>query len=306
MLFVVGFIIAFMQIKRYAFFILAFIIAYSVLTFSTTWKGDRFIVPIYPVMALISAVAFDYVKHKKLGVLLMLLTIVIGSLNFLGASWGIGPMKFSAEGDRSTVPNSILMPMPIGHPRRIWLAPISWPPRSNEGNVYQIVKVLRDDWGNQRKPFRLLLTSEMSQVNDHLSSIFTYEQRGVMTWSNFIDIPKDRYDILFQRIRDTDYIMVKNGIIDKGFTEGTDKYWDGLIYFVRKFNKVIQLSDGSLPKAFAPIATVAIPFDKSELIIYKKQREIAPEEWEKFGELFIRSNPESTEIIKNAIVSLKH
>lgn len=306
LLFIVGFCIAIFHFKKYAFFLLAFVVAYGVFTFGSVTKQDRYIVPIYPIVALISAITFDYIKNKKLGFSLIAFTLIIGSLNFLGASWGIGPMQFSVTGSRYAVPNSILIPMPIGHPRRIWLAPISWPPRSNEGNVYQIVKVLRDDWGNQRKPFRLLLTSEMSQVNDHLFSVFTYEQRGIMTWSNFIDIPKDRYDILFQRIKDTDYIMVKNGIIDKGHAEGTDKYWDRLIYFVRKFNKVIQLSDGSLPKAFAPIATVVIPFDKSELIIYKKQREITPDEWTKFGELFIRVNPESTEIIKNVIVSLKH
>lgn len=304
LLFIVGFCIAVFHFKKYAFFLLAFVVAYGVFTFGSVTKQDRYIVPIYPIVALISAITFDYIKNKKLGFSLIAFTLIIGSLNFLGASWGIGPMQFSVTGSRYVLPNSVLIPMPIGHPRRIWLAPISWPPRSNESNVYQIIKVLRDDWGNQKTPFRLLVTFETSQVNDHLFSIFTYEQRGVMTWHNLVGIPKDRYDIFFQRIRDVDYVVVKNGSIDRGYVEGKDTGWDNYIYLVRKFNKAMQLSGGRLPKAFTPIATISIPFDKSELIIYKKQREIAHEEWEKFGELLIRANPESTKVIKSAIDSL--
>lgn len=305
-LFIIGFILGLIYLKRYAFLVLAFIVTYAIFTFGTTWKGDRFIVPIYPTMALISAITFDFIKSKRLGTLIITATLVVGSLNFLGASWGVGPMKFSVLGGNFTVPHSILVPMPIGHPRRVWLAPISWPPRPEESNAYQIVKVLRDDWGNQEKPFRLLHTFEMMQVGDGLSTIFTYEQRGIVTGSqDIVGIPKDRYDIFFQRIKDADYIMIKNGIIDRGRVEGTDIDWDGFIYFVRKFNKTMQFSDGRLPEAFVKIAVIPIPFDKSTLAIYRKKREITKDEYLKFTELFIRLDPQMENKIMEAVENIE-
>jgi len=303
-IFVLGFILGIIFLKRYAFLVVAFVVAYSILTFSTTWKGDRFIVPIYPLMAIISAITFDHVWNNRLRGLLIATTLIIGSLNFFGATWGIGPMKFSVHGGNFTVPHSILIPMPIGHPRRVWLAPISWPPRPNEGNAYEILKVIGGDWKNQEKPFRLLQTFEMNQVGDGLATIFSFEQREIATGTNIVGIPKERYDIFFERIRDTDYIIVKDGIIDKGNEEGTDESLDRFFYFVRKFNKAMQLPDGKLPEAFIEVNKVPIPFDKSTLVIYRKQREITKDEWDKFAELFILVDPESIGTINSALGSL--
>lgn len=303
-LFIVGFIISIKHYKSYLFFLLSFIFSYIILTLGAVWKQDRYIVPIYPIMALLSAVTFDHIRNRKIVFVLIVISVIIGSLNFLGASWGIGPMKFNVTGNKFTVPHSILVSMPIGHPRRVWFAPISWPPRQNESNAYLIVDTLRKDWGNKNKPFRLLQTFEMSQVGDGLSTIFSFEQRGVNAGSHIVGIPKDRYDIFFDKIKNSDYVMVKNGIIDKGYKEGTDKGWDSFIFFVRRFNKVIQEPDGKLPEAFVFIKTIFIPFDGSNFTIYRKKREITQEEWRSFGDKFSIIDPDHSKEINHAIEKL--
>lgn len=306
-LFLTGVILAFIYWKKYSFILLGVIVPYFILTFESAFKDDRFIVPIYPMMALTSVIVFDFLKEKKFNTIyqsLLFLTIVLGFLNFFGASWGIGPMKFSIKGDRFTVPNSILVSMPIGHPRRIWLAPVSWPPRPNEGNANLIVDAIQKDWGKNKNQPYILQTFEMEQVGTAVASIVSYERINVFTGSGLAGIPAGAYNAFFEAFDRADYLLVKNGIIDKGYKEGTDKSWDKFIYFDRKFNKMMQLKESGLPKAFVPVGRVFVPFDKSTLIIYRKKREVTEAEWKLFGYEFKMIDQSNSEKIDKAIQHL--
>ncbi|MDP3987528.1 MAG: glycosyltransferase family 39 protein [Candidatus Levybacteria bacterium] len=308
LMFLGGFFLALRFFKKYLFILLSFLVPYIVFSLGSSFKDDRFIVPIYPVIAIISVLVFDYFKKKKLKKTVLLLTfliLTIGFFNFLGASWGIGPMKFSISGDRLTLPNSILLSMPIGHPRRIWLAPISWPPRPEEGNASLILDSIRNDWNNKNRPPKSLQTFELSQIGTALYSIVLYEEidakKMLIEGLTITGIPKGDYKVFFKKIKDTDYVLVKNGVIDKFIHEGESKSWDEYIYFVRKFNIIMQMENSGLPKAFVPIKKISVPIDKSTLTIYRKKREITEEEWRIFANDFIKVDPDYSDKINNEI-----
>lgn len=296
LLFVAGFLVCFISMKRYAFFLLAFIVPYTIFTFGSVWKEDRFITPLYPVVAIISAVVFDKIKNKFALFILVTLTIVIGLLNFLGASWGVGPMKFSITGDRYTVPHSILIPMPIGHPRRIWFAPISWPPRPEEGNAKAIIAAIKEDW-KKRKEFVYLPAYAMSQLFNGFHTILAYQERGIGTVAAIRG--ENSYDAVFKKLQSADYVLVKNGIIAQ-YKEGQDDNYDSSVYYIRRINDVFEITKRQLPQAYVLVKKVSIPFDKSTMFIYRKKRSMTKEEWMEFAELFITVDPEQRINISNA------
>lgn len=170
-LFIAGFLLSIVYFKKYIFFLLAFLLAYGVFTFGSVLKFDRYIVPIYPSMALISAVTFDYIKNKKLGFALITLTLIIGSLNFLGASWGIGPLGQQGLKD-------IVLPEFIHHPRRIYITTMVWPPRENELNAEEAFSFIEKDYKNNAGPPHAILAFAYHPFENAWHKIVAYEKRG--------------------------------------------------------------------------------------------------------------------------------
>lgn len=296
LLFLSGLFISITKFRKYNFLLFSFIIPYMVLTFGATWKEDRFISPVYPTMALISAVAINEIKKPIIiKQIIILLIIVIGFLNFLGASWGIGPMKFSIHGDRFTVPHSILVPMPIGHPRRIWLAPISWPPRSNEGNVPLILDTITKDFDykKSKKP-TLLLAFDFSQVSDPIAIKSSLENPALLTFSQLYAV--EDYNTFFSKIKNTDYLLVKTGRIYDEPRRGQK-----VVHLIQVFNDALSLNNKQPPEAFKLIKKIFIPIDKSTLYIYKKKESITNEEWAEFAEKLIKVDPQAQNEIEKML-----
>ncbi|MBI2031239.1 MAG: hypothetical protein HYT08_01355 [Candidatus Levybacteria bacterium] len=278
LLFIAGFLLSVSKIRKNGFLVITFLTPYIVLTIGGVWKDDRFIVPIYPYMAILSITCIDMIKLKKIKYLLIGSVIVIGFLNFLGASWGIGPMKFSVTGNRTTVPHSILVPMPIGHPRRVWFAPISWPPRENEGNSDLILKTILEDNKNEKRP-NVLLTFSIPQIEGPLYKTVLYEQRDIIDLRALWGFNADDYEILFNRIKNADYILIKE--------EGAfDDQFDGKLDLLQTFNETIRSSNVRLPMAYQKLKEVNIPFDESRVYIYKRIRSLSQEDIETFEEIF--------------------
>lgn len=300
-LFVIGVIYSLYRRQKYLFFLTGFFVSYAVFTFGGVLKFDRYIVPIYPMMALLSAVVFDEIKNRKVNSLLVILTIIIGSLNFLGGTWGVGPMKFSITGNKYTVPHSILLPMPIGHPRRVWLAPISWPPREEELNAELVINTIEQDFEQKSRPPALLITFDYHPFNNAMYSIIVYHKRYLLKSPdlNISHIGKNDYYRLFKGIKTADYILIKD-------SKPIDKYTIDLedMHIIKQFNKALLLPNGKLPSAFVPIKTIPIPLDKTNVTIYKKIRSVTKQEMNEFAELFVVLNPQEEEIIRKAVLKV--
>ncbi len=290
LLFVAGFLICLIFIKRYAFFLLAFIVPYAFFTFGSVWKTDRLIVPIYPVMALISAVVIQHAGYKKLSILLSSAILILGSLNFIASSWGLGPMGKQGLKD-------IVLPSFIHHPRRIYLTPMVWPPRPEEGNVISIINAIKEDWKSS-KPFIYTPAYEMPQISNGFHTILGYQERGIGVVAAIRG--EKSYDTVFKKLQSADYVLVKNGIIDQ-YKEGEHDLYDSDMYLVRRFNDVLRLTHRSLPQAYVLVKKISIPFDKSTLFIYRKKRNMTRDEWINLAKLFVLVDPKNETDIQNAL-----
>lgn len=298
-LFILGFIFAFCCLRKYKFLVVTFIFPYLVLTFCSAWKEDRFIVPLYPIMAIISAITVDTIKNHFLKMGLISLIIIIGFLNFLGASWGIGPMRFSSKGERFVLPNSILLTMPIGHPRRIWLAPISWPPRSDEGNVPLVIRTIKNDFSyeNNSKP-NIFLTFDFSQISEPLAVKANIENPNLFSLNQLYGITD--YNVFFEKLEKANYLLIKTGRIYDEPRKGQK-----VVRMIQLFHDALIFNNNLPPKAFKPINQIKVPIDNSSLIIYKKTRKLSKEDWDNIVNIFIKVDPISAHEISKSLSDLK-
>lgn len=292
LIFVAGFLISCVRFKKYSFILLAFIVPYCVFTFGSAYKGDRFIVPIYPSMAIISAVLIENIYNRNLNLIFSILIVTIGFLNFLGSSWGIPPMGIQGLKD-------IVLPEYIKHPRRIYLTPIVWPPRPEEGNSYEIISAIKKDW-NKKERFVYTALFDMSQITNGFHTILAYESKNIGIGVNIWGEPIGNYSGVFEKIKEANYVLVKNGTVTR-YREGEDKNYDSLNYFIIKFNKVLEKTNYKLNAAYYEVKKVYIPYDKSTLVIFRKDREMTKKEWDDLGESFVEVDLEHKSEIISAI-----
>lgn len=274
LLFICGFIFGIFHIKKYAFLISAFIFAYIIFTFGAILKFDRYIVPIYPSVALISAIVFDKIKNKVFLTILITLTITLSFLNFLGGSWGVGPMKFSITGNNDTVPHSVLLPMPIGHPRRVWFAPISWKPTKNELNAEEIFSLIENDSKNKQNDTFVISAFAFHPFENAWHKIEAYERRDkvhILTMRSW-----DR-KLLEQYIKTADYILIKDKkYLDKEYNDPQIKELYLMSEIIRDFN--LTYKTYGLPDAFILMKKMYIPLDNTNILIYKKAKKLSQPE----------------------------
>lgn len=294
-LFLAGFIICVRFFRKYAFLLLGFIFSYSFFTFGSALKFDRYIVPIYPLMAVISAVTFDYVKNKTVLTICIILTIGIGFLNFLGSSWAIGPMGKQGLKD-------IVLPSFFPHPRRIYLTPMVWPPRKEELNADLFINLIHNDFGVKKKVPKVLATFAYHPFDNAVYSILTYEKRNIISSDTIRGMQAEDYFMLFTKINETDYLVLK----DKNAIESYISNDNTQSYMLHRFNDVMNMPGFALPSAFHLVGRIHIPLDNSNMRLYRRMSKIDKQEWENFGMLFVKENPEYTATLSAVIEKVRN
>lgn len=167
--FAIGFLYCVFHIKKTLSLLLSFILPYAFLTFIVIWKEDRFLVPLYPVFAIITAASILWFKEGMVKTFFTTFLVVISLLNFLGAVWGIGPMGKKGLTD-------IVLPSFIHHPRRIYLTPLVWTPNKEYINAHQLFEIIGDKRGEE-----ILQLFEYEPWDTAVYSILSYEKRGWFT-----------------------------------------------------------------------------------------------------------------------------
>lgn len=271
-LFGIGFLICLIYFKKYAFFITSLIIPYLFFTFASVLKDDRYIVPMYPMMALTSAVVFDFIKNHHLKVIVISLTLTIGFFNFIGASWGMGPLGQQGLKD-------IVLPEIIRHPRRIYLTTMVWPPIQDVTKARTIVDVVNTYKVNQTSNPYVLNTYTVNplELDVALTSLELFEKRGEFQARNLRVIDRGDYKDLFSRILSADFLIIKDNSIPFDDTKYTSYETDMMIYHL---NKAIEDQRGQLPSSYQYITTIYYPLDNIDLKIYKKTQEVSISDWE--------------------------
>lgn len=261
LLLIAGFIVCLVNRKKWGILAFSLTISYLLFSFGTIIKDDRYIVPIYPVIALVSATVVDYLRNNKTKTVLIFLLVSLGFMNFFGASWGLGP---SRQGLRS-----FLLKMPIGHPRRIHVSPVVWPPAKEFSNAKEIMKILGSDSKGSNienpKVFSLFYHHPLSNA---LYSINKYEKENPFILINLVGSEmkdlKQATSLIESFFDNADYVLFK----DKNFT---DNYFPSHNYVLIDYlNTKIKEGIYDFDK-FYKIAEVAIPIDQSKVLIYRKK-----------------------------------
>lgn len=199
--FALGMLLCLRFVNKYIVLLLAFLIPYAFLTFITIWKEDRFLVPLYPTIAIISSITFAYIKQKNIQRILILIIGFVSIFNFLGASWGRGPL-----GKRGLT--DYVLPSFIHHPRRIYLTPIVWPPTKEYLNAHVIAEAIRKSWNEPGVP---VVGSHYTfePLDNAFGSIVGYHDRSLMT---YVKSPYETQsvDYLMTKSNDTLIDVIKN------------------------------------------------------------------------------------------------
>lgn len=278
-LFLIGLFISVIKGKKYYFLLLAFFIPYAFLTFGATLKDDRYIVPIYPIIAIISVLIFEYIKNIKLKALIIVLTVVLGLGNFIGASWAKGPL-----GDEGL--KSILVSMPIGHPRYVHFTTLVWPPPRDVTGAKEIVGAIESDWEKNNSPIIYSLYN-VAEINNAIYTRTNYLKETPYAFSTLEGFPQEkRYIYFFDALRNADYLLVKSNVV----LDGSQPEENVLI--IKQANEAFKKR--SLPNEYILLKTVQIPFDRSEIFIYKKTKIVSDKSLMDFVNLMLMPNPENT------------
>lgn len=244
-LFAIGIFFSIAHWKRYGGLLLTFFVPYVIFSVLFLWKDDRFIVPIYPIVAVLSVLILIGIKTRRMRFLIGSGIVVLSILSYFGCTWGIGPL-----GKRGLT--DIVLPSFIQHPRRIYLTSMVWPPVKEYINAHKVVQLLLDNKMNSPISTSVLLVHE--PLTNALYSYELYYTNGVFAFSYISPslIPKI-FDLL-----SNDFILIRNTPVE---------------------------ADGSVPKCFTAFHTrfpevhkligeVIIPSDGSVISIYKKEQAV--------------------------------
>lgn len=232
---VIGVIMALVNLKKYIYPFALFVSGYGFLTIFAIWKEDRFIVPLYPIMAILSVIILDHIRNKWTRILCVLYFVVVSTISFFGASWAYGPMGYRGLTD-------IVLPEFIRHPRRIYLTPIVWRPNVEYVNVHQIMDAIIEDKKTEENQL-LIKTFAYDPVDNALNAIVLYEKRDVITLQTIATSSAMMTDELWNTSKDAAYVLTKTTPMPQMYQ-----------------------------KDFQLLRSIFVPIDSSTLYLYKKNQ----------------------------------
>lgn len=264
-----GFILALRPKSKLAPILAAIIVPWIFFSFFSILKADRFIVPIYPYLAIISASVFDPLKNKGVRTILIVFIIVLSALSFFGAVWGKGPMGKSLV--------SISLPLPVDGFNKIYLTTISRPPYIYKISGKEIVEFLiRDSRESKIENPQVLSLFYYRPLDEPIMTHNLYQQVKPLNIVNFLGtVIPDPNDVeyVINMAASSNYVLIKTGKrVDKSFTEINFKTLKG---FIRLFDEEVDLA-----KYYEQKTKFWIYQDSSEVTVYKKKAEIPPDEIE--------------------------
>ncbi len=251
-IFIAGLVYALRYFKKYAFLLLAFLTPYANLTFATSLKDDRYIVPIYPIIAIISVLALQYIPTSARRIVVALI-IIVSLGNFFGAVWGIGPMRHGLQ--------SVTLAMQLGHPRTVHLSPVSWPPSQNTTNVTKIVSLIEND--AKGKDISIVSFFSMRNIDNGVYSISMYARERPFSLQSFVGLNEKNYQAVLPALESSDYLLLKSGQV-------MDHHYSAENYKLLVYMSKILKGNHVLLQSYKKIGTVSVPVDKSSVSIYKR------------------------------------
>jgi len=279
LLIVAGVLLSFKKSSKLKLILLAVVIPWGFFSFFSIIKGDRYIVPIYPYLAILSAGVFDFIKNKKYKFLLIIITVFLSICTFLGTVWGKGPMSKNLQ--------TVTVPLPYNLSFNVYLTAISRPPNIYKSNGEEVIEYIKKDAEiNKIKKPLILELFYYHPLNNRIEAYNTYNLEESLNIYNFtgliIENPEEQTNHLINGvINKADYILIKTG-------ERTDDYFQRKNY--KTLKSVLYLFDNylSVQDYYEEIAKIWIYQDSSEVRILKKKNEINDQELKEMEVTLIR------------------
>ncbi len=266
-LIVIGFILAFRRKNNIKPILLTAIAGYLFSVLAPI-KGERYIVPIFPYLAILSGSLFDYLKNKKLKLLLIIFTIALSIISFLGSVWGKGPMKQSLV--------SLFIELPFGQWKKIYLTTYSRPPYIYKISGKEILDFIeKDSKESGIKDPQVLSLFYYRPLDEPLMTYNLYNEEKPLQINNFLGTvianpEKDSGLFIENLMKNTDYILVKSGQrTDNSFAPINYKTLKSLIDIFDNYNQLSQYYEKK--------TQFWINQDSSMVTLLKKKKDI-PEE----------------------------
>jgi hypothetical protein len=242
-LFVTGIIFSLYHWRKYGSLVLGFIVPYVVFSSAFLWKDDRFIVPIYPVVAVLSVIFLVGIKNRR-NLLIMSLGIgILSIVSYAGCVWGLGPM-----GKRGLT--DIVLPSFVPHPRRIYLTSMVWPPVKEYINADKIISLLRKNRVQKPAYISLLLVHE--QLTSALSSYEFYFTHNEFVFHLHDSSQKNDLDSVLS----DEFVLVRNPPVAV----------DGVVSICFRAFRM------QFPHVYKFLGEVTIPSDGSVVSLYKREQ----------------------------------
>jgi hypothetical protein len=252
-IFVSGIIISLFNLKKYGGLLLTFLLPYLVFSTIFLWKDDRFIVPLYPIIAVLAGLPMTVVKTSWKRLLLALIIILLSCLSYFGCMWGVGPM-----GKRGLT--DIVLPTIIKHPRRIYLTSMVYPPVKEYINAHKVIQLVLANKNKKLSTVVVLINHE--QLTNALFSIEQYYTFGEFSISASTQASNET-------LSTSDFVVTRNHVLD---LDGETALCFDFIH-------------AEYPQTYTFVGDVVIPSDESTVSVYKRQTRITGEMFESAGSI---------------------
>lgn len=276
-LIIVGFVLA-LRKKSNIKLILSVVIIGYLFSVLAPIKGERYIVPIFPYLAILSASVFDYIKNRRFYLLLIYFTIVLSVVSFLGSVWAKGPMKQSLA--------SLPIELPFGQWKRIYLTTYSRPPYIYKISGKDFLDFIEEDSKEAGiKNPQVLSLFYYRPLDEPLMTYNLYNEEKPLQINNFVgtvtaDPQKDSGSFIDNLMRNTDYVLIKTG-------QRLDNYFSPVNYKTLKALIILFDKDIRVSNYYDKKAQFWINQDSSEVTIFRKKREIPDQKLENMRLRFV-------------------
>lgn len=265
-LIIVGFFLAFKSKNSIKPILLTAIFGYLFSVLAPI-KGERYIVPIFPYLAILSAFVFDHIKNIKSRTFLTALVIILSVVSFLGSTWGKGPMRQSLL--------SLPIELPLGQLKKIYLTTYSRPPYIYKISGEEILNFIsKDSKKNGIENPQVLSLFYYRPLDEPLMTYNLYNQEKPLQINNFIGTVLADSDqgskYLLSVVQSSDYVLIKSG-------EKIGNYFSKINY--KTLGSVIILFDNfNFREYFEEKEKIWINQDSSIVTIFKKKSQIPDSE----------------------------
>lgn len=264
-LFIGGLILAFIKKSKIKPILFTFLTAY-IFSVLAPIKGDRYIVPIFPYVAILSASVFDSIKNLKFRNFLVFLTVVLSFLSFLGSTWGKGPMKESLA--------FLPINLPFGELQKIYLTTYSRPPYIYKISGKEILDFIeKDAKASKIKNPQVLSLFYYRPLDEPLMTYNLYNLEKPLPINNFVGTvladSNEGSKYVIKVFQNSDYILIKSG-------KKTDEVFSSINY--KTLNALITVFENfSFDEYYEKKKEFWIYQDSSTVTVLKKKNNI-PEE----------------------------